>query len=163
MIQIYRANPDSGDFIALVKHLDTYLAVLDGEDHAFYAQFNKTDKLRFVVMAYEEGIPVGCGALRELPEGTMEIKRMYVVPEYRGRRIAVLILEELEKWAAELSFHRCVLETGQKQYEAIRLYEKMGYVLIPNYGQYEGMENSVCFGKEIGSRGSGFRVPGSGF
>ena len=74
---------------------------------------------------------------------------MYTSPESRGKGIATKILAELEKWAMELSCHMCVLETGKRQLEAIRLYKKNGYRLIPNYGQYTNMENSVCFEKEM--------------
>jgi GNAT superfamily N-acetyltransferase len=74
---------------------------------------------------------------------------MYVLPEYRGMGIAQSVLQELEKWAAELGYQYCVLETGMKQPEAIRLYEKSGYHQIPNYGQYENVATSVCFRKEL--------------
>ena len=79
----------------------------------------------------------------------MEIKRMYTSPGSRGTGIATKILTELEVWATELSYERCVLETGKRQPEAIRLYTKSGYQQIPNYGQYVGIENSICFEKEL--------------
>ena len=79
----------------------------------------------------------------------MEIKRMYVPPEKRGSGIASKVLSELERWAGELSSLRCVLETGKKQPEAIALYTKSGYTRIPNYGQYIGKDNSVCFEKML--------------
>jgi GNAT superfamily N-acetyltransferase len=72
-----------------------------------------------------------------------------VRPEFRGQGIAGEILNELEKWASELSFSKCVLETGKKQPEAIRLYLKENCNTIPNYGQYEGVENSVCMATKI--------------
>jgi GNAT superfamily N-acetyltransferase len=77
----------------------------------------------------------------------MEVKRMFTRPEWRGRGLAVKVLNELEVWAAEMGYTRCVLETGTRQPYAIALYRKAGYVQIPNYGQYEGVENSVCFEK----------------
>ena len=137
------------DFIHLVQFLDRELAERDGSEHAFYAQFNKIDALRNVVVAYENERPVGCGAFKEIAPGTVEIKRMYVPPEHRSKGIASLVLSELEKWAATLGFHTARLETGKRQPEAIRLYEKNGYALIPNYGQYAGVENSVCFEKQL--------------
>jgi len=149
MIQLKRTDSENADFKELVRSLDTYLAVMDGEDHAFYAQFNKIDKIAFVVVAYENDKPVGCGAIKEYLQDTMEVKRMYVAPEGRGQGIATEILSELEKWALEMSYFRCVLETGKKQPDAIALYKKKGYRLIPNYGQYKGVENSICFEKNI--------------
>ena len=150
MIKLIRTDSDNYDFIELVRQLDADLAIRDGNDHAFYAQFNKTDKIKYALVAFENDIPAGCGAVRQYSPGSMEVKRMYVLPGSRGRGIASRILKELEKWAAELSFEKCILETGKNQPEAIRLYQKNGYLLIPNYGQYAGIENSFCFEKELG-------------
>ncbi len=149
MITIKRTNSDNADFQNLVRELDKELAIRDGAEHSFYAQFNKIDAIKYVVVAYEENESVGCGAIKSFDENSMEVKRMFVPLEKRGKGIASLVLQELENWAKELSFEKCVLETGLKQPEAIRLYEKNGYIKIPNYGQYIGMENSVCFEKEI--------------
>jgi len=149
MTGFLRTDSGNNDFIELVKNLDAELAVLDGADHSFYAQFNKTDKLKFVIVAYEKKKPLGCGAIRAYDSTTMEVKRMYITPEHRGKGIASLILSELENWATELACRRCVLETGQRQPDAIRLYQKNGYHRIPNYGQYAGIENSLCFEKKI--------------
>jgi GNAT superfamily N-acetyltransferase len=142
---------DSGhpDFIHLVKFLDAELAVRDGEEHDFYAQFNKIDKLRHVVLAYENNLAVACGALKEYADGIMEVKRMYTLPGHRGKGLAIRILSELEGWAKELGYSKCILETGKKQPEAIALYAKCGYQVIPNYGQYAGVENSICFEKNL--------------
>ena len=149
MITITRTNSADSNFRELVALLDQELAIRDGEDHSFYSQFNKVDKIGHVVVAYLEGTPVGCGAFKKLAEDAVEIKRMYVLPELRGRGIAGQVLSALESWAAELNYLFCVLETGKKQPEAIRLYQKSGYSIIPNYGQYIGIENSVCMKKAI--------------
>ena len=149
MIQLLRTNSDNSDFVNLVKLLDADLAKRDGDDHAFYAQFNKINKLKHTVVGYENDNPVSCGAIRELAPAIMEVKRMYTTPEARGKGIATKILKELETWAAELGYKKTVLETGKKQPEAIELYTKNNYKRIPNYGQYAEMENSVCFEKEL--------------
>jgi putative acetyltransferase len=149
MIRLIRTNSDNKDFINLVKLLDVELAELDGDDHAFYAQLNKTDKIKHVILAYENDKPISCGAIREYSPTITEVKRMYTVPEYRSKGIATKVLNELEKWAAELSYQKCILETGWRQPDAIRLYEKNDYKRISNYGKYAGIENSVCFEKEI--------------
>lgn len=148
-IQIKRTSSENIDFIKLVKQLDADLAERDGDDHSFYAQFNKIDAIKYAVVAYENGIPAGCGALKEFDPGKMEVKRMYVIPGKRGKGIAAEILAALENWAAELSYTTCILETGKKQPEAIHLYKKNGYSLIPNYGQYADIENSICFEKKL--------------
>ena len=147
--ELVRTDSANPDFIDLVRRLDAELAIRDGDDHAFYAQFNKIDRIRYAVVAYAQGRPVGCGAIKEYEPAVMEIKRVYVSPENRGKGIAARILAELEAWTAELSGKKCILETGQGQPEAIELYRRNGYTVIPNYGQYAGVENSVCFEKAL--------------
>jgi GNAT superfamily N-acetyltransferase len=149
MIRLIRTDSDNKDFNALVKLLDTELAELDGDEHVFYAQLNKTDKIKTVIVAYENDKPISCGAIREYSPSITEVKRMYTLPENRSKGIATRVLNELEKWAFELSYQKCILETGWRQPDAIRLYEKNGYKRISNYGKYAGIENSVCFEKEI--------------
>jgi putative acetyltransferase len=147
MIEIVRTTSENTDFEYLVRLLDADLAVRDGDEHSFYAQFNTISMIKNVVLAYEKGKPVGCGAIKKQNNDAMEVKRMYVLPSNRKSGIASLILQELERWTKELTFSKCILETGKKQPEAIGLYIKNGYKLIPNYGQYTGVENSVCFEK----------------
>jgi len=149
MITLKRTDSEDQDFILLVKSLDEYLAITDGEEHSFYNQYNSIDALRHVVVAYEKDRSTGCGAMKQYDTQTMEIKRMYTLPEIRGKGIATQILMELENWTREMSLSRCLLETGKRQTEAIALYKKHGYEVIPNYGQYLGMKNSVCFEKRL--------------
>ncbi|MGB5666957.1 MAG: GNAT family N-acetyltransferase [Maribacter sp.] len=149
MIRFLRTNSENKDFIELVKLLDADLAHRDGEDHAFYNQFNKINTIKHAIVLYENGKPIACGAIKEIEPNVMEVKRMYTLPEYRGKGFATGILKELETWAVELTYSNCVLETGKRQPEAIELYTKNGYRIIPNYGQYAGIENSVCFEKKL--------------
>jgi GNAT superfamily N-acetyltransferase len=161
MIEIVRTEPDNTDFLSLVALLDAELQVRDGADHSFYAQFNKPVGLTGVVVAYADGEPVGCGAFKKYEDGIAEIKRMFVKPEARGKRIAASVLKELETWASEAGFRECILETGYKQPEAIALYNREGYESIPNYGQYAGVDNSVCMRKALNPSRLVRRVPNS--
>jgi putative acetyltransferase len=149
MTELIRTDSANSDLTVLLKQLDAYLAEKDGDEHSFYAQHNKLDKIRHVIIAYEGKKAVGCGAIKEFSKEAIEVKRMYTVPERRGKGIAGSILAVLEKWAAELGYKKCILETGKKQTEAILLYQKHGYRVIPNYGPYVNAENSLCFEKEI--------------
>lgn len=149
MIEIKRTNSDDLDFLSLVKLLDQDLAISDGDEHAFYAQYNKVDKIKYCLIAYQDSSPIGCGALRHFADDKIEVKRMYVLPEARNKGAATIILCALEAWAAELGYPSCILETGKKQPYAIALYHKNGYQVIPNYGPYIGVENSICFMKDI--------------
>lgn len=149
MFSLHRTTSDDKDFRELVKQLDADLAIRDGKDHSFFAQFNKLDSINHCVVAYFENVPAACGAIKKYDEQTMEVKRMFVKPAFRGKGIARAILSDLEKWAEELGYTHCILETGMKQPEAIKLYESSGYIKIPNYGQYENVASSVCFKKRI--------------
>ena len=149
MITIKRTSSDDADFIQLVRSLDKELAQIDGEGHSFYAQFNKIDKIKHAVVVYADNQPIACGAIKELEPGVMEVKRMYTEPAHRGKGAATQGLHALEAWVAELGYQKCRLETGKRQPDAVALYIKNGYHIIPNYGQYAGVENSVCFEKGL--------------
>jgi GNAT superfamily N-acetyltransferase len=149
MITLVRTTSDNEEFGHLVLQLDAYLRILDGEDHEFYAQFNKTHLLKNALIAYENDIAVGIGAYKEYDTVTVEIKRMYTLPEYRGKGIAKTILTELELWAKEEGYKFSILETGYLQKDAIGLYQKLGYEITENFGQYIGVENSVCLKKSL--------------
>ncbi len=147
MVKIIRTSSENQDFIDLVKLLDADLAERDGDDHAFYDHFNSIDGIKHAIILYENGKPVGCGGIKEFEPDTMEVKRMYTKPESRGKGFASEILMELEYWTTEMSYEKCILETGKRQPEAIALYARNGYKVMHNYGQYAGIENSVCFEK----------------
>ena len=149
MLTLQKTNSDNLHFKALVKLLDNDLQSRDGDEHAFYAQFNKSDSIKNVIVAFVEEVPIGIGAYRSYDENTVEIKRMFVHPSYRGKGYAAKILNELEAWAADNNYTAAVLETGKKQPEAISLYKKNGYEIIPSYGQYLNVENSVCMMKKL--------------
>ena len=144
-----RTDSENPDFKRLVTLLDAELADRDVEEHSFYDKFISIEGLKYVVVLYEHHKPVGCGAIKPLDENTMEVKRMFTIPNYRGKGLATRVLSELEIWAEELGYTTCMLETGKRQPEAISLYVKNGYRPIANYGQYKEVENSVCFKKSL--------------
>jgi GNAT superfamily N-acetyltransferase len=148
MITLRRTDSNDKDFKALVELLDEELRILDGDEHVFYGQLNKTTDVDAVV-AYINGKAVGCGAIRKHSDDSMEIKRMYTLNDERGKGIATAIVSELETWTIESGYSSCVLETGKKQPWAISLYKRLGYSEIPNYGKYAGVENSLCFKKQL--------------
>lgn len=149
MLRIKRTHSDDKDFHELVRLLDKDLLDRYGALQDYYSRFNSIKDLPTVVIAYQEGQPVGCGCFKQFDDSSVEVKRMYVSPDQRGKGTGTAILAELEKWAAELKIASIVLETGNNQPEAVHLYQKMGYTVIPNYGQYSGMETSICMKKEL--------------
>ncbi|SFO18046.1 Acetyltransferase (GNAT) family protein [Paenimyroides ummariense] len=149
MHTIKRADSKNLDFQLLIQQLDKDLAIKNGTENDFFAQYNKTDLIKHVIIAYENDKALGCGAIKEYEEGIVEIKRMFVCENKRGNGIATIILNELQSWAAELGYKRCILETGAKMIEAVNLYKKNDFKVISNYGQYADIETSICFEKEI--------------
>jgi len=149
MFQLFRIQKPNEALLSLIKMLDKELAVTDGEDHDFYHQYNGLDDIKHFVLSTQNNIPIACGAFKKFDTISVEIKRMYVRTDQRGKGFAVSVLKELELWAKEVGYQYTVLETGKRQLAAIHLYEKCGYSLIPNYGQYADMENSLCFIKKL--------------
>ena len=148
-IDILKTDAANPHFQNLVRELDYYLALLDGEDHSFYAQYNKLNDIKNCIIVFCDGEAVSCGAFKSFDDKVVEIKRMYTKEEYRGNGFAKMVLRFLEKWAREEGYSSAVLETGKKQESAVKLYQNQGYSVIPNYGQYVGIEDSVCFGKKL--------------
>ncbi|AJA68516.1 GNAT family N-acetyltransferase [Myroides odoratimimus] len=149
MLTITRTNSDNKDFLNLITELDKYLKTTDGDEHDFFDQYNKVDHINHVIVIYEDSQAIACGAIKEYDSHTMEVKRMYTAPIARGKGVASIVLAELEKWSLELGYTRCILEMGKLQTQAEILYRKNNYTVIPNYGQYEGVESSLCFEKVL--------------
>ena len=149
MYSLLRTDSNDEGFKELVRLLDLELKEIDGEDHLFFAQFNKIAEIKNVVVAYYDNRAIGCGAIKPFASDTMEVKRMYVAEEFRGKAIAFSILKELETWATALGYSKTILATGKKQVAAVKLYQKSGYSVIPNYGQYAEIETSICMIKNL--------------
>ena len=147
MIELKRTNSDHPDFKKLVRELDIDLKDFYKEELAFYNELNDIEKIKYVVVAYEQNIPVGCGGIKQYANDVMEVKRMYVPPINRGKGIASMVLTALENWSKELEFKKCVLETLKEKDTAISFYQKNNYNVIPNFGAYVEAKNSICFEK----------------
>jgi putative acetyltransferase len=100
-------------------------------------------------VAYVDDVPVGCGGVRQLSEDEAEIKRMFVAAPARGSGVSTAIIRELERFGRERGWSRLLLETGDRQPDAVRFYEREGYTRIPNFGHYEGHAASLCYARDI--------------
>jgi putative acetyltransferase len=149
MITIKRTDSNDHDFIKLVNALDAYLAERNGVTDVFYAPLNKIDDIKYVTVAYENDVPVACGAIKHYDKENIEVKRMYTLPAHRSKGIAAMILHELENWANELNYSNCILETGKEFDDAVGLYSSSGYSIIPNFDPYVGVKASICFRKMV--------------
>lgn len=148
-INIIRTNSTNPHFQQLVNQLDKYLAYIDGEEHSFYAQYNNIDVLEHTVVLFIDNFPCSCGAFKALDDRTVEIKRMFTETSLRSKGFASRVLTELEIWAKEMGYKSCKLETGKRMADAVNFYRKQGYRVVPNYEQYKGIENSICFEKSL--------------
>lgn len=149
MYTINRTQSTHPDFQLLNNELDVDLAIRNGETNEFFAQFNTVQNIQHVVLIYQNNDIAACGAFKPYDENSVEIKRMFVRHAFRGNGISKKVLQELQNWAKEIGYNKCVLETGKAMPEAIGLYNNSGFKVIPNYGQYAGVESSICFQKEI--------------
>jgi hypothetical protein len=146
---IKRTTTADADFQLLVTHLDNELWNELKEDQSTYDQYNKVPDIKTAVILYDGNTPIAIGCFKAFDESTVEIKRMFLEKAYRGKGCSKQILSELEKWATEEGYSHAVLETSIHFKPARSLYAKAGYKIIPNYGQYEGLEESVCMRKDL--------------
>ena len=144
-------NGDNSDFIELCHSLDDFLNELVGgeENRAEYIQYNRLDDIHDVIVAYDDGIPVGIASFKKYDDECAEVKRVFIKQKYRGRGISNKLMELLENVAKEKGYHYLILESGEPLVAAMALYRKIGYKVIPNYGQYKDMPNSICMKKKL--------------
>ncbi|MEO7982743.1 MAG: GNAT family N-acetyltransferase [Bacteroidota bacterium] len=148
-VTIKRTNSTDEGFQRLIGALDHELWNELQEDQAKYDQYNKVPDLNTVLVLYVNEIPTASGCIKKYDESTVEVKRMFVEKEHRGKGLSLMILDELEKWALELGFQYAILETSIHFIPARGLYTNAGYKVIPNYDQYAGLEDSVCMKKAL--------------
>ena len=148
--QIKKTTTADPDFIKLVQHLDHELWVELKEDQATYDQFNKVPDIKTAIIIYSQDEPIAIGCFKEYDENTVEIKRMFVQKDFRGKGLSKIVLNHLEQWAIELGYANAILETSIYFNTAIHLYTSSGYSKMPNYYPYAGLEESVCMKKKLG-------------
>ncbi len=146
-LKVVKTDNQNVDFIELTELLDQALQANNGESQNEYNQYNKLDHIRDVVVIYKDNKPVACGAFKAFDSDTAEVKRVFVKADFRGQGISKLLIRQLEEMIKGKGYKFAVLETGVKQKEAIGLYTRMGYEIIPNYEPYVGMIESVCMKK----------------
>ncbi len=137
------------DLLNLVRELDAFFMERYGENIKKYHKYHDMDSMACAAVAYLEDKPVGCCCWRAMDAVTAEIKRMFVKPEFRKRGIAARLAKELESHAAASGCHRAVIETYADMFEAITIYERMGYIRCAAFGDFINDHNIVCMEKEI--------------
>ena len=139
------------DFAMLCGRLDMALdKIVQGKfDRTQYSEFNMRDDIHNVIVVYQNGVPVGCGGYKAYDDEHAELKRIYTEPSVRGMGLGAEIVRRLEAAAKISGFTWCILETGEPLEAACHVYEKLGYKIIPNYGPYENMPDSICMQRKI--------------
>lgn len=138
-------------FAVLCDALDQFLNICAGgqENRKQYIPYNRADDIENVILAYDGEKPVGCAALKEYNVACAEVKRVFVLPDYRQQGVATKLLKKLEQIAKEQGYRYLLLESGEILQAAMILYRKIGFQIIPNYGPYRNMSDSVCLKKKI--------------
>ena len=149
MLEIRRTNSENPDFKRLTQELDVALCDLYGTKQEDFEEYNRIIDLDTVVLAYQDDIAIGCGCFRKFNEDSIEIKRMFVTPEHRGKGVASRILYELESWGYELKYSYATLETGNKQIPAIEMYQGLGYMIIDHFTNHANADISVSMIKSL--------------
>ena len=120
-----------------------------GKNREAFIPYNISESITDVLIASVEGAAVGCAGLKAYSDSDVEIKRVWVDPEFRGNHISTAMMDALEAKAVELGFRRAILQTRPQMEEAVHLYTKRGYVLIDNYPPYDKLDGAICFAKEL--------------
>ena len=124
---------------------DYYSSIVGGKkNREGFIPYNLSESISDVLLAYMDGVAVGCAGLKKYNDSDVEIKRVWVEPDYRGRHIATELMDRIEDKAREMGFKRAVLQTRPIMEDAVGLYEKRGYELISNYPPYDKLEGAIC-------------------
>ncbi len=144
-------NGENEDFKKFYRITEEYYSKLVGgiENRSSFVSYNVSESVTDVVIVYYNDIPIGCGGLKKYSDTDVEVKRVWVEPDYRGKHIATDLMELLETHAKSKGFRRMILQTRALMIDAIRLYSKCGYYRTDNYPPYDKLEGAICFAKDL--------------
>ena len=132
------------------KTEDYYSSIVGGiGNRTGFIPYNLSESVKDVLIAYSDGVAVGCAGLKRYSEEDVEVKRVWVEPAYRGRHIASKMMEKIEKKGKEEGYLRMILQTRPIMTDAVKLYESRGYVLIDNYPPYDKLEGAICMALKL--------------
>lgn len=148
-MEIRVVSPNSTDFRALAALLDAYYFTLVGDIQLKYAEPNRPENMNALLVAYEGEKAIACGAWKAIDAETAELKRIYVLPEYRCQGVATAMIRALEDSIATTGRNKLILETAVDTSSSHQLYLSLGYKLRDYYGSPAGADHCMCFHKEI--------------
>ena len=154
-LEYIRCDGNNKDFIENCRLLDQDLDARVGRviQREKYTRFNLLDQINEAIVVYRDGIPIGGGAIRRYDEDTVELKRVFVIPEEQGKGVGTMLVTKLIEWAGELGYEKMILETGELLAESCHVYKKLGFVKIHNYGAYADMPESLCMALTLKEKG----------
>ena len=133
-----------------LKTEEFYSSIVGGlKNREAFVPYNLSESISDVLIASVDGVAVGCAGLKAYSDSDVEIKRVWVDPEFWGNHISSAMMDALEQRAAELGFGRAILQTRPQMEAAVHLYTKRGYELIDNYPPYDKLEGAICFAKRL--------------
>lgn len=134
------------DFRCFYEKTEEYYSKIVGgvSNRSGFVPYNLSDSISDVLIAYSDGIAVGCAGLKRYSDNDVEIKRVWVEPDCRGKKIGTQLMEQIEEKARLMGFKRTILQTRPIMSDAVGLYEKRGYTLIENYPPYDKLEGAIC-------------------
>lgn len=119
------------------------------KNRSSFVPYNISNSITDVVIAYCDNIAIGCAGLKRYSDDDVEVKRVWVEPDYRGKHIAADLMEMLENQAKQQGFKRIILQTRESMTDAVRLYSKRGYYQMDTYPPYDKLEGAICFAKDL--------------
>lgn len=151
MFNISEVHKGDSDLACLVSELDAFQSELypSESNHCLDLSAVSDEQLRCVIVRDEGNAPAGCGALLFHEDGSAEIKRVYIRPEYRGQKLGERIVSSIEGMASEKNSRLLKLETGIHQQPAIALYRRCGYEICDAFPPYKADPLSVFMRKEL--------------
>lgn len=128
-----------------LKTEEYYNGIVGGKkNRTGFIPYNLSESIPYVLLAYADGKAVGCAGLKRYSDQDVEIKRVWVDPEWRGKHIATGLMDLIEDKARQMGYKRAILQTRPIMPDAVCLYESRGYVLIDNYPPYDKLEGAIC-------------------
>lgn len=139
------------DFENFYKITEAYYSQLVGgvQNRKGYMSHNVIVEIKDVLIAYDNGIAVGCASFKPYSGIDAEIKRVWVQPEHRGKHLATEMMRMIEQRAKEKGYKRAILQTRESMQDAVGLYQKLGYTRIANYSPYDKLDGAICFAKNF--------------
>lgn len=140
------------DFYKFYLKTEEYYSNIVGglKNREAFIPYNISESISDVLIAYASDVAVGCAGLKAYSDSDVEIKRVWVDPEFRGNHISTYMMDALEAKALERGFKRAILQTRPQMSEAVHLYTKHGYEQIENYPPYDELDGAICFAKWLG-------------